>query len=287
MSRDKGPSHEPRGLGVVILIAALLLLILVPGHPGHTLSPAISDRAPTSRPPVFDPADEFPGFFDWRQNGGNYLTPVRSQSLPGSSCSSCWAFSAVAAAESMLEIEAEDPNWNPDLSEQMVVSCSSGSCDPDTIPTALDFMAAEGVADEACMSYGANGAIACESACRDWPQRTWFAGDWRAVAGDERSLKRALLQGPVIAKMDLYADFFRYEGGVYPCERDSLSFGGHFVLLTGWDDASGAWIGKNSYGPDWGEDTNGATGERGWFRIAYHACDIGSSAYLLESVSAD
>jgi len=270
-------------LRTFLLFAAFLLLACLPDHPGRsTVSPTPSPFLPT-----VGAEDALPAFFDWRQNGGNYVTPARSQSLPGSSCSSCWAFSAVAAVESMLEIQAGDPDWNPDLSEQMVVSCSPGSCDPDTIPTALRFMAVEGIADEACMTYGASGGIACESACEDWPQRTWFVESWRSVPGDEGSLKRALTEGPVIAKMDLFADFFRYDGGVYTCGGDSIDFGGHFVLLTGWDDAAGAWIGKNSYGPDWGEDSHGAAGERGGFRIAYGACDIGSSAYLIESVSAD
>jgi len=281
LGRDDRTHHRQLGLGTIGPITALLLIAVVPGHPGRTSAPAVQ------APPTATASNDLPAFFDWRQNGGNYLTPTRSQSLPGSSCSSCWAFSAVAAMEAMLEIQADDPDWNPDLSEQMVVSCSPGSCEPDTVPTALEFMATEGVADEACLAYGANGAIACESACEDWPQRTWLVGSWRTVPQDLRSLKRALRQGPVIAKMDLYADFFRYVGGVYTCDSESMPFGGHFVLLTGWDDAEQAWIGVNSYGPDWGEDTHGATGERGSFRIAFDACGIGSSAYLIESVTDD
>ncbi|MGZ3538368.1 MAG: C1 family peptidase, partial [Thermodesulfobacteriota bacterium] len=63
--------------------------------------------------------------FDWRNNGGNYVTPVRDQR----SCGSCWAFAATAALESKTLITFNNPGTNVDLSEQIVVSCGgAGSC---------------------------------------------------------------------------------------------------------------------------------------------------------------
>ena len=231
-----------------------------------------------------EPLFELPQFFDWRQNDGNYMTPARSQNVGDQACGSCWIFASVAAVEATLEIQAGDPDWDPDLSEQSVLSCSTGSCTADTVPTALQFMASEGIADESCLPYEADDSVACEEACGEWDHEAWFVDDWSAVEGDEWSIKAALLRGPVIAKMQVYSDFIRYDAGVYEHSDIAIAVSAHFVVLTGWDDDAGAWIGKNSYGDEWGEDSYEATGERGWFRIAYGEGDIGSTAYRVDAV---
>ena len=38
------------------------------------------------------------------------------------------------------------------------------------------------------------------------------------------------------------------------------------ISIVGYDDTAGCWIGKNSWGPGWGE--------KGFFRIAYGECNI-------------
>ena len=40
---------------------------------------------------------------------------------------------------------------------------------------------------------------------------------------------------------------------------------------------------KNSGGVDWGEDTYGITGERGWFRIRYGDCFVGTGIHGVKS----
>ena len=273
----------------------LLFLVLGLGCPGSSVHSDPVTRLESNDghgSPAFgglgladEPFVELPAFFDWRQNDGNYMTPARSQNVGDRTCSSCWIFASVAAVEATLEIQAEDPDWNPDLAEQSVLSCSSGSCDPDTVPAALQFMASDGVADESCLPYEADDAVACDEACAEWDDEAWFVDDWSAVEGDERSIKAALLRGPVIAKMQLYTDFLRYDAGVYEHGDNAIAIGAHFVVLTGWDDDDGAWIGKNSYGDEWGEDSYEATGARGWFRIAFGEGDVGSTAYRVGEVS--
>ena len=59
--------------------------------------------------------------FDWRNvSAMDYTTPVKSQGSYGG----CWAFSAVSVLEAKLKITADDPNWQPDLSEQHLI-CDS------------------------------------------------------------------------------------------------------------------------------------------------------------------
>ena len=286
------------GKTVLCWFAAIgLLLALGLGCPGSGFDPGLGgpfgwepdDRADALSSWTQDvgnaPFVDLPPFFDWRQNGGNYMTPVRSQNLGDATCSSCWAFASVAVAEAMLAIQEADPLWDPDLSEQMVVSCSSGSCDPDAVPTALSLMASEGVAEETCLPYEADDSVACDEACEAWQDRAWRVDDWEWVPEDEQSLKQAILDGPVIAKMDLYTDFVLYESGVYERRASAIHVGGHFVVLIGWDDELDAWIGKNSFGADWGEDSYEATGEGGWFRIGYGESEIGRTAYRIESMN--
>ena len=61
-----------------------------------------------------------PSHIDWRDNGGNYVTPIRDQK----SCGSCWAFATTAALESATLITLGTPGVDLNLAEQMLVSCS-------------------------------------------------------------------------------------------------------------------------------------------------------------------
>lgn len=71
--------------------------------------------------------------------------------------------------------------------------------------------------------------------------------------------------GAVIACLVVYQDFFSYSYGVYRHVSGGVA-GGHCVSLIGYDDASGYWIGKNSWGTGWGES--------GYFKIAYGQANI-------------
>jgi len=57
--------------------------------------------------------------FDWRNhNGGNWLTPVKSQGGRGS----CWVFSSVGVVEAAHNIAGGNPDLDLNLSEQYLVS---------------------------------------------------------------------------------------------------------------------------------------------------------------------
>jgi uncharacterized repeat protein (TIGR02543 family) len=85
-------------------------------------------------------------------------------------------------------------------------------------------------------------------------------------------MKQALADGgPFQATMLVYGDFFDYSGGVYRHTYGTLQ-GAHAVTIVGYNDSSGYWIAKNSWGTGWGEN--------GWFKIAYGQCSIDSYAYV-------
>ena len=98
-----------------------------------------------------------PSHIDWRDNGGNYVTPIRDQK----SCGSCWAFAATAALESVTLITLGTPGVDLNLSEQILVSCSeAGSCGGGSIGTASSFIKNTGLPLESCYPYtGQTGTV--------------------------------------------------------------------------------------------------------------------------------
>jgi C1A family cysteine protease len=214
---------------------------------------------------------------DWRNNGGNYVSGVRNQG----NCGSCWAFATTAALESYTMIKNKQPNTDPDLSEQVTLSCSgAGSCNGGTVDGPSNFFVSTGLPVESCYPYtGANGT--CSSACANWQASTYKLTSWSWVTTASGqtpvdAVKAALVDnGPLVMTMNVYYDFFSYTGGVYSHVSGSFA-GGHAVLTVGYDDANQCFIVKNSWGAYWGES--------GFFRIAYSEI-TGSSQFGYETIA--
>jgi len=86
-------------------------------------------------------------------------------------------------------------------------------------------------------------------------------------------IKLALIEhGPLAAPMWADHCFSVYKSGVFNGEN-SRSIN-HVVMLIGWDDAKQAWLIKNSWGKDWGEDGFG------W--IKYRSNNIGLFAAWIQ-----
>ena len=229
---------------------------------GHVFEPpAIEETRIINLPQI----ENLPEKFDWRDNNGNWVTPVTNQL----DCGSCWDFSAVAQVEAWWKIQNGDPNVNIDLSEQFVLSCSGGTCEGWSIFGALEFIKDTGVPLESCMPYQADDKIPCDSACADWQNEAVDIPGWGFVTLDEaiiENIKSAIYLHPLSASYIVYEDFMAYTGGVYEHVWGDV-LAGHAILIVGWDDENECWICKNSWGPDWGE--------KGYFRIKWGDSDIG------------
>ena len=230
---------------------------------GLFLPQAVSDKkslSARSLSEIKEAAATLPVSLDWRNNGGNYVTPVRDQG----NCGSCWAFATAGALEASTLIADGTPGIDLNLAEQILVSCSgAGDCNGGYIDTASDFIRDTGLPYEACYPYtAANGA--CGNACSDWPSLTRKITGWSWVTLSSpviSAIKSALFNyGPIVTTMDVYTDFFYYNGGVYSYASGKYQ-GGHAVLIVGYDDSGQYLIVKNSWGTGWGES--------GYFRIAY------------------
>ncbi len=202
-----------------------------------------------------------PLLIDWRDNGGNWVTPVRDQE----SCGSCWVFSAVAAFESWVMLNSGAPIPTLDLSEQYVLSCVDvGGCNGGWCQNALGFLTTEGACDEACFPYLSDDSIPCGDACNDVLERLVYLGDHEQITFgtiDVDAINTALQDGPVITNFAIYEDFYAYTEGIYIWDGVSAADGGHSVIVIGYDDGRQAWLAKNSWGTRFGEF--------GYFWIAY------------------
>ena len=204
-------------------------------------------------PPMLLNTEEY---FDWRTMGG--VTPVKDQGQ----CGSCWDFAATAAFESAILINGQ---IEMDLSEQQVLSCNTGgsSCNGGWMEDAYNLFTSYGAVSESCMPYQANDNIPCTQ--DDCDPLAWMTG-YEDIPNNVSAIKNAVMIAPVSTTFMVYSDFS------WNCYwHEDTGQINHAVLIVGWDDnmcgGQGAWIVKNSWGIDWGDN--------GYFYMPYGSCGIG------------
>ncbi len=222
-------------------------------------------------------SNAFPTALDW----GNNDSQIKNQL----SCGSCWAFASVALVENL--------GTKNDLSEQVVLSCATGSCAGGWYGNALKYFHDYGVPDENCYQYLIADGV-CEDKCTNpsYVEKLSnydYYGRWGVpTASTVNDLKNLLQSGPVIVSLYVPADgtFESYSEGIYNYNGGAISSDrGHAVLVVGYNDVEGYFKAKNSWGSDWGE--------AGYFRISYddvtddvqfggYAC-TGSGAYTYQT----
>jgi hypothetical protein len=226
------------------------------------------------------------------------MTSVKNQG----SCGSCWAFSTAGVVEGTYNVESGNPDIDLDLSEEYLVSdCYTmgayGNCCGGTYIDAFEFIRDSGIPDEDCMPYvdqysctcssscgsnctyrtgGACSDATCSNRCADWQGRAVTIDSVAPVPSGQ--IKQYLVdRGPLAVAMGVgssYGGGFDAQG-VYRCTNDSGA--NHAVIITGYSDAGGYWIVKNSWGATWNGD--------GYFKVGYGECAIETWVYYVDTLA--
>ncbi|MFH1445662.1 MAG: C1 family peptidase [Nanoarchaeota archaeon] len=222
--------------------------------------------------------------FDWRDcKGYDWMTTVKDQST----CGSCWAFAVAGVTEALQNIRNKNPNIDPDISEEYLVSdCyASGTCCGGSPSGAFKYIIENGISDEYCMPYGEYGCSCgnqCSSCgypficsnricslnrCKDWWNRLEWIDSYGKVPNDQGKIKAELMiNGPLLAVFSMEGSFDA-DTYIYRCDEEIAPIN-HAVVIVGYDDIGGYWIVKNSWGDDWGADHDG------YFKVGYGECFI-------------
>ena len=247
-------------------------------------SPVALTAAQTAPPdlPVRVPqtASALPSTFNWASSDNwkatPEVTPIRNQG----NCGSCWAFATVAPFESNIMIK---DGVSANLSEQYLVSCNTDGwgCNGGWWGHKYHYntnaygQTAAGAVYESAFPYVAYDAPCSTSYSHPYKLNNWYSlGAYPTVD----AIKNAIYNyGPVSAALCAGSGFNGYGGGVFSgndCPQVGIN---HAITLVGWNDTTGTWVLRNSWGTGWGESATSG-GERGYMRIAYGTSQVGYNA---------
>ncbi len=206
-------------------------------------------------------------------DNGNYLTNVKNQGNSGT----CWTFATYGSIESYL---LKNNIGNYDFSEQNLATCHGFDWGPDdggNIDISTSYLSRHlGPINEIDDPYTEPDN---SETCTENLTPQLFIENARYLPGinedafDMELIKEAIVNyGALYTNMNYDDDCYNSDDYTYYYEGSDYT--NHAVLLVGWDDnktvtagsrntpsSPGAWIIRNSWGSDWGED--------GFFYISY------------------
>jgi len=230
--------------------------------------------------------------FDWRnRHGRNWMTPAKNQG-----CGDCWAFSAVGTTEAYVNLYYNQL-LNLDLSEQDVLSCSNaGSCGGGSIRGALEYVAMTGIVNETCFEYAPAGNLPCSNKCPNPSEKIkiyWrysllnylFFGPYIGSSNDD--LKKKVIQSPMGFGIGTGTEDEDWHHAVVLTGFKTIQAGDSVFIVSKEDTIrleiitlgnplinEDAWILKNSWGTDWGDNGFG-----------YVVSDWLEAVYIFESIT--
>ena len=210
-------------------------------------------------------SDDYVTEWDWRnRHGKNWVTSVKDQE----SCKACWAFSSVGTFESYINLYY-NKLLNLDLSEQELILADDyiGDCHEGYIDLALNFLCNSGTVFEECLRYKASDTIPKIYTCF-YPDRLSIGG-YSADYSDsfpadssylfkteEDSIKRVLFKTPITFGIKnpwrhfmILVGYKVIQSGDNYFNLDSIPISQNDPLVN-----HPAWLFKNSYGTDWGNN---------------------------------
>ncbi len=219
--------------------------------------------------------------FDWRTAG----LDLRTVGDQGFGCNVCWAFSTIDAMQitrQLYALRSNQPKTNsPSQLEPSVprlITCMSPNMKPKDSCTinwhgeAFSYMVDNG------LPLG-NGSWYDGDEYKEWTcdktlsikALTWdFVSSTPNKVATREGIKQALITyGPLVTTLNLDECLLLYGGGIFD-EQINIDGPYHMILIVGWDDEKGAWLVKNSFGTEWGE--------QGFGWVKYESNNIGKWA---------
>jgi len=270
----------------------------------------INEKIISKQPHTYMTTNDLPINFDWRNiNGTNYCSRVLTQQSPNV-CGSCWAESVTGALTDRYLI-ATNNKLQIQLSPQQLLNfnarTSGGSCNGGDDLKAYEFISVYGISDDTCAPFvGLNWLRGFEVAsmtdvdevrdhmcyictwggtCGFVPHQSYNlygVDEYGTVLGEFEMMAEIYARGPISCSINSEpTQFNAYRGGIIKCDIEKESNchlkTDHVVVITGWGvdklTNQSYWVGRNSYGTQWGEGAGG-----GWFRL-----ERGTNALSIES----
>ena len=192
-------------------------------------------------------------------------------------CGSCWAFSTYASMESVLL-----PGESWDFSENNMKNTHGYDFSPckggNSIMSTAYLTRWDGPVTESVDPYGSYSSSSPNNVQEvKHVQEVWFLPS-RSDPLDNENIKRALMEKGAVYSTIYWKESY-YSGYYGTYYYGGSSFPNHAVTIIGWDDSyertnferlpsgNGAFIVKNSWGPEWGDD--------GYFYVSYYDTRIG------------
>ncbi|HEY5223092.1 MAG TPA: C1 family peptidase [Microbacteriaceae bacterium] len=225
-----------------------------------------------------------PTAFDWRDRG--IIGPVTNQGY----CGSCVSFATAGLVAAQAAIELGTMALDLSEADQHFCSSHGAHCGGWNNQDSLDQVRSRGIATEASFPYmtafdnppkpsnPSDPKSLWAAYCRSEPsRRAYRITNFTAHTGDDRKTYLSTV-GPMICSFTVYEDFDNYGGGAYRHATGAVR-GGHAVLVVGYDDGTGTWICRNSWGSAFGGGAQADGTGGGYFRIAYGDSNIDGAPF--------
>ncbi len=195
-------------------------------------------------------------------------------------CSSCIFFGIIGALESVIKIREGFSDFNPDLSEQYLMSCVYMK---NLRSIKYFYEKINGTTFESSFPYKARFIIPCSEKSSDWQDYFVPSSEFIVISNaTSEFIKNKLFENgplvlPIIAPgwsrfsnglLGLWGKIHRNPNDYYSLELPELPFrySNHWIIIVGWKDDlnienEGYWVCKNSWGTDWGYE--------GFFNLEY------------------
>lgn len=190
-----------------------------------------------------------PSSYDSRDEG--IILPSRDQGI--SNC--CWAFTACDVAQALFHKKGYESGY---LAPQVYATCTTGfenigfnSGGNENISIATNLLLKTPVYTSSVGEFNIN-QTSCPTYDKD-DIHAFLLSSSHLPENDKTAIKTAIMQyGSVFSSVYYEDEYYDDETNTY--EYTGTNYSNHAISIIGWNDSKNAWLAKNTWGDDWGND---------------------------------